>query len=418
MGSASQPGQSGTSFCFRVQQERSGWSILHPVPSKTTVDLAALVCGAPEFLGMGDGAAPCQAAVVLSERGDARVVAALDETGGLTLVGCPAQLTRGALTTVVQELLVFTGRLWRMPPEELSAVFEKRLGQSLTDYFSNRSDIGWSESGFRSGLGRSLARGRFPVVLLLTGANLEVGEAIAHLKSHNLDVKPLGIEFYESSGVEIVVPRVLEVAEPGPHEDKEPAKLVPRPTPPQPLTPPRSKPSAADFASVGVSEPATQSRLAPARKMPWSDQPVPRAAVTEPESVEQAVDTGAPVSAPPSEPAPFGEMPWSDQPVPRAAVTEPESVEQAVDTGAPVSAPPPEPAPFRNVPWSDQPVPGEPKPVAASPQLAPKAAPAGRPVWDGTMPGVMAGRRPPRKAPEGSATHKANEQAKNERHWR
>ena len=165
-GPNSQSGQPGAAFIFRVKQEVPGWNILHPVPSKTTVDLAALVCGAPEFLGMVGDEAPCQAAVVLSERGDARVVVAVDEVGGITLVGCPGQLTRDALTTVAQELLVFNGRLWRMPSEEFSSVFEKRLGQSLSDYFSNRAAIGWSENGFHSGLGRSLELGRFPVVLL------------------------------------------------------------------------------------------------------------------------------------------------------------------------------------------------------------------------------------------------------------
>jgi hypothetical protein len=360
-----------------VRQGRSGWSILNPVPSKTTVDLADLVCGAPEFLGLGDGAAPCQAAVVLSERGDARVVAALDEVGGITLVGCPAQLTRGALTTVAQELLVFTGRLWRMPPEELSAVFEKRLGQSLVDYFSNRADIGWSENGFRTGLGKNLERGRFPVVLLLTGTNQDVADVVAHLKSHNLDVKPLGVELYESSGVEIVLPRVLDVAIPGPHEDEEPARPVPRSTPPQPVTTPRERPSTADFAGVGVPDSVTRPKTAPAEEMPWSDQPVPQATASEPASIEQVDD----------------------------------SVEV-------VSAPPPEPAPARKMPWSDQPVPGELKPVAAGPQLAPKAAPTARPVWDGSMPGVMAGKRPPRKSPDGSGMQKGHEQARNERHWR
>jgi hypothetical protein len=377
MGSESQSGQSGNPFCFRVRQERSGWHILQPVPSKTTVDLVALVCGAPEFLGMDGDAAPCQAAVVLSERGDASVVVALDEAGGITLVGCPAQLTRGSLTTVAQELLVFTGRLWRMPPEELSAVFEKRLGQSLGDYFSSRNDIGWSESGFRSGLGQSLERGKFPVVLLLTGTNQDVAEAIAHLRSHNLDVKPLGVELYESSGVEIVVPKVLEVAEPGPYGDKEPAKLVPRSTPPQPVAPPRLQPSTADFVGLGVSELVTSSRSAPVKKMPWSDQPAPQSVGTE--------------SA---------------------------SAVEAADAGVAVSTPPPEPAPDRKMPWSDQPVPAELKPVVASPQLAPKAAPAAKPVWDGTMPGVMAGRRPPRKSSEGLGMHKGQEQVRNERDLR
>ena len=344
--------------------------------------MAALVCGAPEFLGLDSGEAPCQAAVVLSERGDARVVAAVDEVGGITLVGCPAQLTRDALTTVAQELLVFTGKLWRMPAEEFSSVFEKRLGQSLDDYFSNRVAIGWSENGFRSGLGRSLERGRFPVVLLLTDSNQEVVEAVAHLKSHNIEVRSLGVELYESSGVEIVMPKVLGVAEPGPHEDREPAWLGSRPTPYQPRTPTRPQSST---AGPGVTESAPRHGPPPARKMPWSDEPAPSVVETEPAPVDQAADTSVSVSPMPTEPAPTEQMPWSDEPAP------------------PV--------------YEVVPPPAQSKPVTAAPPLAPKPV-AAKPVWDGTMPGVMAGKRPPRKSPEGPGPHKGHEQAKDGRHWR
>ena len=331
---------------------------------------------------MGAGEAPCQAAVVLSERGDARVVAAIDEFGGITLVGCPGKLTRDALTTVVQELIVFTGRLWRMPSEEFSSVFEKRLGQSLGDYFSNRAAIGWSENGFRSGLGRSLERGRFAVVLLLSDSNPEVVEAVAHLKSHNVEVKPLGVELYESSGVEIVMPRVLEVSEPEPYEAREPAKPGSRPTPYQPWTPTRPLPST---AGSGLPESAQRSGPAPAMRMPWSAEPAPP--VVEPESA--AVDQGdsTSVSGPPTstDTAPNAEMPWSAEPAP----PEPEIVPPPVQS----------------------------KPVTAAPPPAPKPA-AARSSWDGTMPGVMAGKRPPRRAQEGPGVTKAQEQAKDGGHWR
>jgi len=318
---------------------------------------------------MDGDVAPCRAAVMLSERGEARVLAAIDEAGGISLVGCPAQLTRGALTAVVQELLVFTGRLWRMPPEEFSSVLEKGLGRSPGDYFSGRAAIGWSENGFRAGLRKSLERGRFPVVLLLAESSQDVVEAVAHLKSHNLAVKPLGVELYESLGVEVVVPKVLTVAELGPREGEEPARLVPRPTPPQPRTPQRSQLSSGQAANFGVPDSAAQSGPAPAQKMPWSDQPSPQ-----------------------------------------AAASKPASVEQVGNFGVPDSAPPPGPAPAKKMPWSDQPSPVELKPVAAGPQPAPKPAPAARPVWDGTMPGVMAGKRPAPKPPEESATRRVQEQ--------
>jgi len=370
MGSAMKPGQQGAAFCFRVRQERSGWNVLQPVPSKTPVDLAALVCGAPEFLGMGDGAAPCQAAVVLSERGEERLVVALDEAGEITLVGCPVQLTRKALTAVAQEVLVFTGRLWRMPSAEFSAIFEQRLGQSLGDYFSSRVDIGWSESRFRSRLGECLDRGRFPVVLLLTGASQDVVEAVAHLKSLNLEVKPLSVELYESSGVEIVVPRSLAIAAPSPSDGREPARPATRSRPTQPQPPPRSQTSTASVVDLGGPELTSKPELAPAKDVPFSGQEVSQAAATESASVGRDVDIDGPVSAPPSESAPAKKMPWSDLPAPDGL-----------------------------------------KPVVASPQPSFKAAPPAKPVWDGTMPGVMAGKRPPKKSHGESETRSGQEHA-------
>ncbi len=331
---------------------------------------------------MGAGEAPCQAAVVLSERGDARVVAAVDEFGGITLVGCPGKLNRDALTTVVQELIVFTGRLWRMPSEEFSSVFEKRLGQSLGEYFSNRAAIGWSENGFRSGLSRSLERGRFPVALLLSDSNQEVVEAVAHLQSHNLEVKSLGVELYESSGVEIVMPRVLDVAEPEPREVREPAKPGSRPTPYQPWTLPRPQPST---AGSGLPASAQRPGPAPATKMPWSADPATPVVEAEPATVDQDDDISVSGSPTSTETAPAAEMPWSAEP------------------------PPPEPGIV--------PPPVQSKPVTAAPPPAPRPA-AAKPSWDGTMPGVMAGKRPPRRAQEGQGTTKAQEQTKDGGHWR
>jgi hypothetical protein len=299
-GSAPQTGQPGGAFCFRLRQERPGWNVLLPIPAKTTVDVAALVREAPEFLGMDGDGAPCRAAVLLSERGDARVMAAIDEAGGICLVGHPAQLTREVLTVVARELLVLSGRLWRMPLEEFAPVLEKGLGRSIGEYFAGKVANDWSEAGFRAGLMQSLERGRFPVVMLLAGSNKDVVEALVHLKSHNLAVKPLGVELYESWGVEVVVPKALAIPELGLYEAAEQAKSVPRPAPPPPRTPQRSQLSSAQVANFGMSGPGQQSGPAPATQMPWANQPVPD-------------QTAAPA------PAPVEQRPVQPQPVPKPA---------------------------------------------------------------------------------------------------
>jgi hypothetical protein len=305
--------------------------VLLPIPAKAAVDLAALVREVPEFLDMDGGGAPCRAAVLLSEQGDARVLAAIDEAGGICLVGYPAQLTREVLTVVARELIVLSGRLWRMPLEEFAAVLDKGLGQSLGEHFAGRATKDWSEAGFRAGLRQSLERGRFPVVLLLAGANKELVEAIVHLKSHNLAVKPLGVELYESWGIEVVVPKVLVIPELGMHEGAEQAKAVPRPAPPPPRTPQRSQLSSAHVANFGMPQPAQQSGPAPAAQMPWANQPAPgQTAAPRPASVEQKPVQPQPIpkSAPAVKPVWDGSMPGvmagkrpppkpTDEPLPR-----------------------------------------------------------------------------------------------------
>lgn len=299
-GSAPQAGQPGGAFCFRLRQERPGWNVLLPIPTKTTVDIGALVREAPEFLGMDGSGATCRAAVLLSEKGDARVLAAIDEAGGISLVGHPAQLTREVLTVVARELLVLSGRLWRMPLEEFAPVLEKALGRSLAEHFADKAAKDWSEAGFRAGLMQSLERGRFPVVLLLAGTNTDVVDALVHLKSYNLAVKPLGVELYESWGVEVVVPKALVIPELGSRDGAEQARPVPRPAPPPPRPPQRSQLSSAQVASFGVPEPTQQRGPAPATQMPWANQPAPQ---------QMVVPKPAPAELKPVEP----------QPVPRPA---------------------------------------------------------------------------------------------------
>ncbi len=272
--------------------------MLLPIPAKTTGDLAALVREVPEFLGIDGGGAPCRAAVLLLEQGDARVLTAIDEAGGICLVGHPAQLTRDVLTVVARELLVLSGRLWRMPLEEFALELETGLGRSLGEHFADKAAKDWSETDFRAGLMQSLERGRFPVVMLLAGTNKDVVEALVHLKSHNLAIKPLGVELYESWGIEVVVPKVWAIPELGLHEGAEQGRSVPRPAPP-PRTPQRFQISSAQVANFGVPDPAQQSGSAPAGQMPWANTPVPdRTAAPRPAPVEQKPAQPQPTAKP------------------------------------------------------------------------------------------------------------------------
>ena len=317
-GTTAPPGRPGGSFCFRLRQERPGWNVLLPTPTKAIVDLATLVREAPEFIGMDSGGAPCRATVLLSEQGEARVLAALDEAGGICLVGHPLQLTREVLTVVVRDLLTYSGQLWRMPLEEFTAAVEKGLGRNLGELFAATATKGWTEATFRAGLRQSLERGRFPVAMLLSGTNKDVVEALVHLKFHGLIARPLGAESYESWGIEVVVPKVLAIPELGLPEGADQARAALRPSPP-----PRSQLRTGQVANFGVSESAQPSSSAPTTRMPWADRPPPD-------------DAFAPAQ-PPAEPKPVRPQPT---PKPQTARTVWDGSMPGVMAG---KRPPPEP---------------------------------------------------------------------------
>jgi hypothetical protein len=316
-----------------------------------------------------DGAATaCHAAATLSERGDARVLAAVDEAGGITLVGCTSELSRSALTTVAQELLVYTGRLWRMPTDDLVAVFEKALGRSLADHVSSRVAIGWSEKSFRAGLRECLDQGRFPVVLLLADTSDEVAEVFDHLQSHNFSVRLLRVEAYDCDGIEVVMPKLLASTEPGLEQEEEPVSVVERAPEPEP----------AYVEAEPEAEPEPGQESEPTSKMPWSDLPSPTPDELEAATAAQVADSSGGESEPELESAA------------ESAETEAAVAEEAIEEPEPV--PQPERAPAAKAPPA-----AKLKPVVGKPPAAPRPAPMRRSAYDGTMPGIMAGKRPPPK---------------------
>ncbi len=301
----------GDAFCFHLKEERSGWNVLLPVPGKNQIDVTTLLRDAPEFLSMDDTGAICRVAVPLFEHGDARVLAALDEAGGVCLVGYPVQVTREVVTTVAREILVLSGRLWRMPLEEFTAMLEKGPGRTLGELFAGKTPKDWAEATFRAGLRRSLEQGRFPVKVLLPSSNKDAVEVLSYLRQCNVAVTPVSVESYESWGVEIVVPKVLSIPELGSHEGTERVQSVHRPSPPPRTPPPRFQTSQAGVAQIGRPEPEPQAspewKPTPNPERPWASQPAPKPVV----EVESPRTESRPTPAAPAlKPAPAEKTVW------------------------------------------------------------------------------------------------------------
>jgi hypothetical protein len=329
-----QPPRQADAFCFRVKEERQAWNVLLPVPSKYSVDIGKLVASAPEFLGM-DAPGPVVRLCVPVAGGEAagcQVMVAVDESGGVMVVGSPLKAERPALTSLVREILVLHGRLWRMGFVEFASLIASGTDRPLLEAMAEECGAGLDEAVLRAGLEQTLGKGHFPVVILLNSLDREAEEAVSYLKSLGLNLKAFGVELYESWGVEVALPRLLSVGEPA--REAGPGRTVPRPTPPPPRQPPpRFQTASPAVAAFGKPEPQSA--------------PEPR---RESEPVQW-------------KPTPSPQRPWATQQVSQSPKPEPRPEPKPVETARAPAAPPPE-------------------------------SPPERMIWDGTKPGVMAGKRP------------------------
>ncbi len=261
------------SYCVRSREERRGWISFLPVPSSVVVDALGLVLEAPEFLtGQGHPDAPVRVTVPVLQPGirTDRLLVAIDEAGGITLVGCPDAENTGSATILAGDLLGLTGRLWHMAVEEFLALVEQPLGKGLAEAIHERAMPDWTDEKLLSGIAANLATGRFPIVLVAAAADSGAREAFDYLSAFNLSVRLVGVAVYSSLGIEVAVPAQLGIEAPGtarspavPRKEDGPAQVrsgtfrptttapgVARPAPPRPE--PTSRP-----------EPAPETKAAP-----------------------------------------------------------------------------------------------------------------------------------------------------------
>jgi hypothetical protein len=199
----------------RSREERRGWMSFLPAPSGVTVDTLGLVLEAPEFLtGLGHPDAPVRVAVPVIQPGTRtdRLLVAVDEAGGITLVGCPDAQHPESAVHLAGDMLGLVGRLWRMPVEQFLALVEPALGKSLAAAIHERAMPDWTDEQLLSGIAAGLESGRFPVVIVAGNSDQGARDALSFIKSLNLPVRLVGIAVYASSGIEVAAPVALGAA--------------------------------------------------------------------------------------------------------------------------------------------------------------------------------------------------------------
>ncbi len=240
-------------FCFRVREPRPGWNVLVPTPGTGTVDLAVLLKEAPEFIALDSGRSLPAISFPFLDKDQApgRLTIVLDTAGSIALAAAPAP-NRESATALVRDALGAHVRFWRMPVDDFLKFAEQRLGQPVLPLLAERAGADWDEKTFRTGLEAGLRQGRFPLAILAAALDAELQAAATYLHEMNMTVRALGVEIYESWGVEILLPKVHLVPElagkpvhrPMPPMGAAPLRpgfVTPPATAPKPATKPETK---------------------------------------------------------------------------------------------------------------------------------------------------------------------------------
>lgn len=248
----------GTSrFYVRVTGPQSVWQFfpkpVHPSAVKIGPGIAELVHQYPSFLNPADpGTAPFRVVLPLVEIADVRspVFLAVQESGGLYIVGCPDESGPGAYTTMVADILAASTKMWRMSYEQFSRLFAETEGVELEELMLARSSADWDFEQFQAAVSTNLEKGRFPILIVTAEPEGEIRQVLDYLKGMNLNVRLVSYSASESGGIMVLEPAQEEKAvESGPVKS-QPAGVYWAPTeppaksgsPPAPEPPPPEPP--------------------------------------------------------------------------------------------------------------------------------------------------------------------------------
>ncbi len=265
-------------FLVQPDTEPTGWQPLQPTPAQFDVDARELLLEFPEILTpQVTGPVfrltfPCDSDFVL---------AALDETGQIALVGVKtplpsaespsnANLSSQIGSRVVADLLWTGAMLWRRPYDSFAREFREKTGAALEVRMAQKVGENWSLERFRSQLTANLNQGRFPVFLVSTLPNSTDPDA-AYLQSLNIQVSCCLLNACLLGNTKVLLPTITTTRPAyitSPEIHSEPS-LIESPPPPSRVSPSQAeqqKPEPSPSPAKSVSEPE---ETAP-RDFPWA----------------------------------------------------------------------------------------------------------------------------------------------------
>ncbi|MGQ9677700.1 MAG: hypothetical protein ACUVUD_00245 [bacterium] len=182
------------------------------------VEIPELIRRKPAFLDFSEQkAAPFRVALSVSKvfGVNSPVLVAVDETGGIFLVGCPDESGPDAYRTVVADILAVSTRFWRMSYEQFSQIFYDSEGAALEELMMLRSQADWDFDRFRPAVAANLEKGKFPILIVTARPAGEVRQVLEYLKGMNLMVIMVSYSLWVRGGLLVVEPKAHSRAEVG-----------------------------------------------------------------------------------------------------------------------------------------------------------------------------------------------------------
>lgn len=182
------------------------------------VEIPELIRRKPEFLNFGERtAAPFRVAVPVSKvfGVNSPVLVAVDEAGGVFIVGCPDESEPDAYRTVAADILAVSTHFWRMNYEQFSQIFTDGEGVPLEELMLLRSRADWDFDQFQPAVAANLEKGRFPILIVTARPAGEVQQVLEYLKGMNLTVMMVSYSLWVRGGLLVVEPKTHSRSEVG-----------------------------------------------------------------------------------------------------------------------------------------------------------------------------------------------------------